>query len=99
MAKQKFYLEIESNRMICGGFICSLEATVKQAIAYAERLGRDYFNNNPSQRGRGFYEVNICTDEDCLDMAYSVSVWGCSCRRQCDVRVYDYATEDFIRWE
>lgn len=100
MAKHKFFLEIENNKMICGGFLCSTpEMTVKQVLKYAERFGRDYFNNNPAQRGRGFYEVNVCADEDCLQLLYSVSVWGCLHHRKCDVRVYDYVTEDYIRWE
>ena len=100
MAKRQFFLEAVNNKMICGGFLCATpEMTTEQALKCAERFGRDFFNNNPTMRGRGFYEVNVCADEDCLQLLYSVSVWGCSYRRKCDVCIYDYSTEEFIRWE
>lgn len=100
MAKRQFFLEVENKEMICGGFLCSTpEMTVKQVLKYAERFGRDFFNNNPTLRGRVAYDVWVCADEDCYELLYFVSVWGWERSRKCTVCVYDIALERFTRWD
>lgn len=97
MKKSNFYLELSNTAALCGGFLCStLEMTEKQVVKFAERIGREFFANNPEMRGRTFYDINVCADEECLELVLSVSVWRGKGCRSCDVAVYDYRTEQFI---
>lgn len=99
MAKRTYYLEVEDNKMVYGEFLCkTAKMTEKQVLKYAERIARDFFKYNPENCGRGFYEINICTDEDCLDAIFSVGVFAFNRRKHC-IHIYDYTTKEFIRFD
>lgn len=71
--KIMFYLEIKSNEHLYGSYFPIGTLTGKQAIKEATRILKNLRREN---KDMGLVEANICTDEDCLELAYCVSLFS-----------------------
>lgn len=87
--KKMFYIEIKDTNAISGGIYPLGEMTEKQAIKEVIKRAKELWRQDKER----FYTLsyNIATDEDALDMVYSVDLW------RGDINVYDYRTEEFIK--
>lgn len=86
--KTMFYLEIKDSKTISGSSYPLGKMTDKQAIKEATRILKNLRREN---KDIGLIEANICTDEDCLDLTYGVSLFSTG-----NVVVWDYTLEKTI---
>lgn len=88
--KQMYYLEICDTDYICGGIYPLGVMTEKQAIKEAERRIKELWRSNKDRCYN--IQFNVCLDEEAFDLVYCVRLW------KGDITVYDYRTEEFIKY-
>lgn len=87
--KKMYYLEICDSDKICGGVYPLGEMTEKQALKEAERRIKELWRSD--KEGLKHIEFNVCTDDDAMDMVFSVDLM------HGDIMVYDYLIKEFIK--